>query len=49
LEDKNIEELLSDPDSLPKDKQQAILNNGGGYYNHLLFWESLSPEGGKID
>lgn len=25
----------------------AIRNNGGGYYNHMLFWENLSPEGGE--
>ncbi|MCT4648053.1 MAG: superoxide dismutase [Carboxylicivirga sp.] len=25
----------------------AVRNNGGGYYNHMLFWESLSPEGGE--
>ncbi len=24
----------------------AVRNNGGGYYNHRLFWEILSPEGG---
>lgn len=25
----------------------AIRNNGGGYYNHLLFWENMSPNGGE--
>jgi len=25
----------------------AVRNNGGGYYNHMLFWESLSPDGGE--
>ncbi len=25
----------------------AVRNNGGGYYNHMLFWENLSPEGGE--
>jgi len=25
----------------------AVRNNGGGYYNHMLFWENLSPDGGK--
>jgi Fe-Mn family superoxide dismutase len=46
LENKSIEELLSDPASLPEKKQQNIINNGWGYYNHLLFWPSLSPDGG---
>ncbi len=46
LEDKSIEELLTNPKDLPEDKAQNILNNGWGYYNHKLFWESLSPDGG---
>ncbi|PWD98202.1 superoxide dismutase [Marinilabilia rubra] len=25
----------------------SIRNNGGGYYNHALFWENISPDGGK--
>lgn len=25
----------------------AVRNNGGGYYNHILFWNNLSPNGGK--
>src|SRR6201995_4411484 len=32
--------------SLPADKQKAVRNNAGGHYNHSLFWEFLSPEGG---
>ena len=24
----------------------AVRNNGGGYYNHCLFWEIMSPNGG---
>ena len=30
----------------PSDKQKAVRNNGGGHYNHSLFWESMSPDGG---
>lgn len=41
-----IEELLSSLDSLPSSLQGAVRNNGGGYYNHLLFWKMLSPKGG---
>ncbi len=26
---------------------ENIRNNGGGYYNHKLFWENMSPDGGK--
>ncbi|MEZ4827288.1 MAG: superoxide dismutase [Bacteroidia bacterium] len=40
LENKSIEELLASP------ANAAIRNNGGGYYNHNLFWEVMSPNGG---
>ena len=43
---KPIEEILKDLDSLPSDKQGPVRNNGGGHYNHALFWESMSPDGG---
>lgn len=46
LADKSIEELLSDLDSIPEDIRLAVRNNGGGYYNHKLFWEVMSPNGG---
>lgn len=39
---KSIEELLSNISSLPV----AVRNNGGGYYNHSLFWKVMSPNGG---
>ena len=41
-----IEEVLKSLDSLPADKQKVVRNNGGGHYNHTLFWESMSPDGG---
>src|SRR3954454_4378376 len=44
--DKSIEEVLQSLDSLPSDKQGPVRNNGGGHYNHALFWESMSPDGG---
>ena len=46
LADKPIEEVLQNLDSLPSDKQGPVRNNGGGHYNHSLFWESMSPDGG---
>lgn len=27
--------------------EEAVRNNGGGYYNHRLFWDNMSPDGGK--
>jgi superoxide dismutase, Fe-Mn family len=44
--DKPIEEVLKNLDSLPSDKQKPVRNNGGGHYNHSLFWEWMSPDGG---
>ncbi len=41
-EGKSIEAILSDLDM----NNKAVRNNGGGYYNHCLFWEVMSPNGG---
>ena len=43
---KPIEDVLKNLDSLPSDKQTPVRNQGGGHYNHTLFWESMSPDGG---
>ena len=45
FESKSIEEILQNLDSLG-DKKGPVRNNGGGHYNHSLFWESMSPDGG---
>ena len=48
LQDKSAEELLKDLDSLPKDISAAVRNNGGGHYNHTLFWSIMGPgKGGE--
>ncbi len=47
LANKTVEDLLKDPKSLPDDVRQAIINNGGGHYNHSLFWEIMAPGGSK--
>jgi Fe-Mn family superoxide dismutase len=44
--DKDVEEVLKNLSSLPDDKQGPVRNNGGGHYNHSLFWQMLSPDGG---
>lgn len=41
-----IEELLQQLDKLPEAKRTAVRNNGGGHYNHSLFWQWMSPDGG---
>ncbi len=42
LEAQTIETLLAGVSAHPA----AVRNHGGGHYNHTLFWESLSPNGG---
>ncbi len=42
LEGKSIESILENLDM----SNTAVRNNGGGYYNHNLFWEVMSPDGG---
>jgi Fe-Mn family superoxide dismutase len=44
--DRPIEEVVANLSDLPEDKRGPVRNNGGGHYNHTLFWESLSPDGG---
>ena len=46
LADLPVEELLQSLDRVPDDKRNAVRNNGGGHYNHSLFWNLLSPKGG---
>jgi len=42
-EDKTLEELMANISSYPI----AVRNNGGGHYNHTLFWTVLGPNGGQ--
>jgi Fe-Mn family superoxide dismutase len=41
-----IEDVLKDLNQVPEAKRGAVRNNGGGHYNHTLFWEAMSPNGG---
>jgi len=46
LEEKTVEEILSNLAEIPENIRTAVRNNGGGYYNHNLFWKFMSPSGG---
>src|SRR5262249_60347770 len=46
LADASIEQVLTNLDVLPEDKQTAVRNNAGGHAKHSLFWEIMSPDGG---
>lgn len=43
LESKSIEDIIKNLNSVPDDIRTAVQNNGGGHYNHSLFWEMLTP------
>lgn len=44
LENTSIEEILSELDM----SNMAVRNNGGGFFNHSLFWSVMSPNGGGM-
>jgi len=44
LEGKSIEDILGNLDM----NNGSVRNNGGGYFNHSLFWEIMSPNGGGL-
>jgi len=41
-----VEEVLKRIDEVPENIRQGVINNGGGYANHNLFWTIMSPNGG---
>jgi Fe-Mn family superoxide dismutase len=43
-ENKGIEEIMAEISKLPV----AVRNNGGGHYNHSLFWKLIGPNGGGV-
>jgi Fe-Mn family superoxide dismutase len=46
LAGKSIEALLGDLDSVPEDIRTVVRNNGGGHFNHSIFWEIMAPNAG---
>lgn len=44
--DKPVEDNIKNLAGLPESIQGAVRNNGGGFFNHSLFWSILSPNGG---
>lgn len=46
LKGKSVEALLRELHDIPEEIREAVRNNGGGHYNHCLFWLWLSPNGG---
>ncbi|MGY4893894.1 MAG: superoxide dismutase [Candidatus Saccharimonadota bacterium] len=46
LAGQSVEALLRGLSTIPEDIRVAVRNNGGGHYNHCLFWVWMSPHGG---
>jgi len=46
LQSKSITELISDLGGIPTEIRNAVRNNGGGHFNHSLFWPLMGPGGG---
>ena len=42
-----VEDILRGFDQLPGGIKTAVRNNGGGFHNHALFWDILTPGGGN--
>ena len=48
LGDKTVEEILANLNQVSDEAlRKALRNNGGGFYNHNLYFSTLSPNGGK--
>ena len=45
-ESKSLDEIMVSLDKVPDKVKAAVRNNGGGHYNHSLFWQWMSPTGG---
>jgi superoxide dismutase, Fe-Mn family len=46
LADASLEQLLGDLSKVPESIRGAVRNNGGGHWNHALFWTLMAPNGG---
>jgi Fe-Mn family superoxide dismutase len=46
LASRSIEQLLSDLNGVPEDIRTVVRNNGGGYYNHNIYWAIMAPNKG---
>jgi superoxide dismutase, Fe-Mn family len=48
LQETPLVELLKDLNTVPEDIRNAVRNNGGGHYNHSMFWLTMGPNKGGL-
>jgi superoxide dismutase, Fe-Mn family len=46
LQGKSLDDLLKNLSTVPESVRTAVRNNGGGHWNHSMFWQIMSPTGG---
>jgi superoxide dismutase, Fe-Mn family len=46
LQSKSLDDLLKSLGSVPEDIRTAVRNNGGGHWNHTMFWQIMGPKAG---
>ena len=46
LHAKSVEDLIKGINSVPDDIRTAVRNNGGGHWNHSMFWQIMGPNAG---
>jgi Fe-Mn family superoxide dismutase len=47
LQNKSLDDLLGNLSAVPEAIRGAVRNNGGGHWNHSMFWQIMSPSGGS--
>ena len=46
LQGKSLDDLLKNLNAVPESVRTAVRNNGGGHWNHSMFWQIMSPNAG---
>ena len=46
LQSKSLDDLLKGINTVPEDIRTAVRNNGGGHWNHSMFWQIMGPNAG---
>jgi Fe-Mn family superoxide dismutase len=49
LQGKSVEDLCKGISSIPEAIRTAVRNNGGGHWNHSMFWKWMAPNAGRAD